>query len=91
MASDRLTVGGRTMTHMPGRIVIDADVCGGRPHFKGTRIPVYVVLEMLSNEESWEDIHRAYPDLRRKDLSDALDFARELASVPRQSLAVAAV
>ena len=77
------------MTHLPGRIVVDPEVCGGRPYFKGTRIPVYVVLEMLTNEESWEDIHGAYPDLRRKDLADALDFARELASVPRQGLTVA--
>jgi uncharacterized protein (DUF433 family) len=68
------------MTRMPGRIVVDPATCGGRPHFRGTRIPVYVVLEMLSNQESWEDIHRAYPDLRRKDLADALHFARELAS-----------
>ena len=77
------------MTRLPGRIVIAPDVSGGRPHFKGTRIPVYVVLEMLTNEESWEDIHHAYPDLRRKDLADALDFARELAAVPRQSLTLA--
>lgn len=77
------------MTRMPGRIVVDPATCGSRPHFRGTRIPVYVVLEMLSNQESWEDIHRAYPDLRRKDLADALHFARELASVPRQSLAPA--
>jgi uncharacterized protein (DUF433 family) len=75
---------------LPGRIAVDPDVCGGRPHFKGTRIPVYVVLELLANEESWEDVHKAYPDLRRRDLTDSLDFARELASVPRQGLAVAA-
>ena len=77
------------MTRMPGRIVVDAETCGGRPHFKDTRIPVYVVLEMLANEETWEDIHDAYPDLCRSDLRDAIDFARELASVPRQGLAVA--
>ncbi len=77
------------MTRLPGRIVVDAEVCGGRPHFKHTRIPVYVVLEMLANEETWDDIHNAYPDLRRSDLRDAIEFARELASVPRQGLAVA--
>ena len=72
------------MTRLPGRIVIDADVCGGRPHFRGTRIPAYVVLEMLANEEKWEDIHQAYPDLTRQDLKDAVEYAKEIAAIPRQ-------
>jgi uncharacterized protein (DUF433 family) len=77
------------MTKMPGRIVVDAAFCGGRPFFRGTRVPVYVVLEMLANEESWPDISQAFPDLTPQDVKDALDFARELAAVPRQSLAPA--
>ena len=77
------------MTKMPGRIVVDAAVCGGRPFFRGTRVPVYVVLEMLANDESWPDIKEAFPDLTPQDVKDALDFARELAAVPRQSLAPA--
>jgi uncharacterized protein (DUF433 family) len=77
------------MTHLPGRIAVDPETCGGRPYFKGTRIPVYIVLEMLTNGESWEDIQEAYPDLRRQDLADALDLARDLASIPRQGLAMA--
>ena len=44
------------MKTLPGRIVIDPAVCGGRPHFKGTRIPVYVVLEMLANRETWDNV-----------------------------------
>jgi len=79
------------MTHLQGRIVVDPEVCAGRPHFKGTRIPAYIVLEMLANDESWEDIHEAYPDLTRKDMADALEYARDLAAVPRQGLATADV
>ena len=60
------------MTKLPGRIVIEAGTCGGRPHYQGTLIPVYVVLEMLANAEDWEEIHQAYPDLVQQDLSDAL-------------------
>jgi len=73
------------MKTLPGRIVIDLAVCGGRPHFKGTRIPVYVVLEMLANQEAWEDIHADYPQLTEGDIYSALEFARNLADVPRQS------
>ncbi len=43
------------MKTLPGRIVIDAAVCGGSPHFKGTRIPVYVVLAVLANQEIWPE------------------------------------
>jgi len=59
------------MKTLPGRIVIDAAVCGGRPHFKGTRIPVYVVLEMLANQETWADVHADYPLLTQDDIHSA--------------------
>jgi len=73
------------MKTMPGRIVIEVAVCGGRPHFKGTRIPVYVVLEMLANQETWENIHTDYPLLSPDDIRSALEYARNIADVPRQS------
>lgn len=74
------------MKLLKGRIAVDADQCGGRPYFKGTRIPVYVVLEMMANREKEADILESYPDLRSQDIIDALDYARNLAAVPRQTL-----
>ena len=79
------------MSNLPGRIRIDPATCGGRPHFSGTRIPVYVVLEMLANGETWRDIHAAFPDLTRQDLRAALQFARDVASIPRQTPAATPV
>ena len=73
------------MKTLPERIVIDPAVCGGRPHFKATRVPVYVVLEMLANEESWADIHADYPMLIQDDMRAALEYARNIANIPRQS------
>ena len=72
---------------LPGRIVIDSATCGGRPHFRGTRIPVYVVLEMLANGESREDVCTEFPDLTEPDLFHAIEYARDVAAIPRQSLA----
>ena len=72
--------------NLPGRIVIDPATCGGRPCFRGTRIPVYVVLEMLANGESREDICQEFPDLSSDDLTNAIEYARDVASIPRQSL-----
>lgn len=71
---------------LPGRIVIDPATCGGRPHFRGTRIPIYVVLEMLANRESREDIRAEFPDLTDEDLGHAIEYARDVAAIPRQSL-----
>jgi uncharacterized protein (DUF433 family) len=79
------------MRTLPGRIVIDPAVCGGRPYFKGTRVPVYVVLEMLANREGREDIHADYPLLTPDDIRSALEYARNIADVPRQSPVLAPV
>ena len=70
------------MKTLPGRIIIDPKVCGGKPTFKGTRIPVYVVLEMLANQEKPNDIFAEYPNITASDVQDAIVFARNLAEIP---------
>jgi uncharacterized protein (DUF433 family) len=72
-----------------GRITVDPDYCGGRPYFRGTRIPVYVILEMLANREKEQDILDAYPVLQSSDLTDALEYAKNIASIPRQMVRMA--
>jgi uncharacterized protein (DUF433 family) len=78
------------MKAFPGRITVDPDVCGGRPFFRGTRIPVYVVIEMLSNRERADEIFSNFPDLTPDDLKDALAYARNLAELPAASVPQAA-
>ncbi len=70
------------MKTLPGRITIDAHTCGGKPIFAGTRVPVYIVLEMLANRETLEEILAEYPNLTTADLQDALTFARNVAEIP---------
>ena len=59
-------------------IVVDPNVCHGKPVFKGTRILVSDVLEMLSVGMSIEDVLRGYPQLSREMIYEALGFAAEL-------------
>ncbi|MBI2890721.1 MAG: DUF433 domain-containing protein [Nitrospirae bacterium] len=73
---------------LPGRVAIDPNFCGGRPHFRGTRVPVYVVLEMLANGEEPKEILSEYPNLTAEDLRDALVYAKQLAEIPGTPLAV---
>lgn len=56
-------------------IIVDPQVCHGKPCFKGTRIMVYLVLEMLAAGETAEDIKKAYPGLTKEHIDAALLFA----------------
>ncbi|WP_456395618.1 DUF433 domain-containing protein [Thermococcus sp.] len=56
-------------------------VLGGKPVIKGTRIPVYLILELLGAGLSIEDILKEYPELTKEDILDAIKFASKLARV----------
>ena len=63
------------MTEIGNRIIIDPRIMGGKPIIKGTRIPVYFILELLSNGWSIEDILKEYPHLTREDILAAIRYA----------------
>ncbi len=65
------------MTEIGNRIIIDPRIMGGKPIIKGTRIPVYFILELLSNGWSIEDILKEYPHLIREDILAAIRYATE--------------
>ena len=60
------------------RVVIDEKVLGGKPVIKGTRIPVYVIVEMVANGLSIRDILEEYPELSEEDVKAALRYAASL-------------
>lgn len=57
------------------RIEIDPKKMGGKPVIKGTRIPVYFILELLANGWSFEDILENYPQLTKEDILAAIRYA----------------
>jgi uncharacterized protein (DUF433 family) len=61
-------------------ISVDPRICHGKPCFKGTRIMVYLVLEMLEAGATVEEIISAdyYPQLTRKHIEAALHYASDL-------------
>ena len=61
-----------------GYITTNPDICHGQPCFKGTRIMVYLVLELLEAGESQEQIIRSYPSLTKFHIKAALHFAAEM-------------
>lgn len=61
------------------RISVDPNIQHGKPCIKGTRIPVYVILEALSLGMSPEEIKAEYSPLSDEDIKATLLFAALLA------------
>jgi uncharacterized protein (DUF433 family) len=55
-------------------------VLRGRPRFKGTRIPVSLILGYLAAGHSADQIIAEFPDLQNEHIAACLDYARELAA-----------
>lgn len=65
-------------TRLP-EIIASPDVCHGKPVFKGTRIMVWQLLELLEAGESPKKIYAAYPTLPKGAIEAALHYAAEKA------------
>lgn len=65
-------------TPLQERIAIDSDVCGGRPHIRGTRIEIAVILDGLAEGLTPEELVDHYPQLTLDDIHAALAYAAEL-------------
>ncbi|HHV52768.1 MAG TPA: DUF433 domain-containing protein [Synergistaceae bacterium] len=63
------------------RIGINPKVMAGKPVIKGTRIPVELILRMLSQGISAEEILEEYPHLTKVDIQAALAYAAEALAV----------
>jgi uncharacterized protein (DUF433 family) len=58
-----------------GRVVVDPEVAFGKPVIKGTRIPVYLIIELLANGVSEDEVLKQYPTLKKEDIKAALHYA----------------
>lgn len=59
------------------RIAIDPKVMVGKPVIRGTRIPVELVVRMVGQGISYEEILAEYPRLTLEDIRAALLFAAD--------------
>ena len=58
---------------------IDHDRMHGTPCIRGTRVPVYVVLDNLAAGESADTILEQYPSLKPEHIPAAISYAAALA------------
>jgi uncharacterized protein (DUF433 family) len=64
---------------MYDRISINPNVCHGQACIKGTRIPVYLIVKMLANGDTIEELLKDYPSITREDILACLAYAGALA------------
>jgi uncharacterized protein (DUF433 family) len=70
---------GVKMQDLLDRISVDPTVCHGQPCIRGTRIMVYLVLELLESGLGPDQIIREYyPQLTKEDVEACLHYAASL-------------
>ena len=79
----------RTRVELGKYIVADSGICHGKPTFKGSRVMVWQVLDMVRRGLAWDEISRQW---RGKVTGEAIAEALELAKgVFCESRSVAAI
>ena len=68
------------------RIIIDPKILFGKPVFKGTRIPISIVLKMLRNGATFQKILDEYPRLTEDDIKTALDYSVFIVDHPEEEI-----
>ena len=71
------------------RITADPGIFGGKPTIRGMRISVELILSLLAQGETREEILADYPDLEPDDIRACLAYAR--AAIAHDSLDVVRV
>jgi uncharacterized protein (DUF433 family) len=57
------------------RITFEPGKMGGRACIRGLRITVGLIVSLIAEGASWEEILTDYPDLEREDIRQALAYA----------------
>jgi len=63
---------------MASRIRTDPRVLAGKPVIRGTRIPVYLILDLLAAGDTRKEILAEYPQLKDADITAAIQYASRL-------------
>jgi uncharacterized protein (DUF433 family) len=57
------------------RITSDPHIMAGKACIRGMRISVSLIVNLVANDVSFEEILAEYPDLEREDIQQALRYA----------------
>ena len=63
-------------------------ICSGVRVFKGTRIPIHVVLDFLSAGDTIETVIENYPQLSDEQIREAIGYVSELARYKEEEIEI---
>ena len=72
------------------RISVDKNIMHGKPCIRDTRIPVYLILDLLAGGSTIKDILDDYPDITEEDIRACVEYAAMLAREEAGELETAA-
>lgn len=61
------------------RITFDPNIMGGQACVRGMRIPVSLIVNLVANGLTFDEIIKEYPDLEYEDIKESLQYASWLA------------
>ena len=61
------------------RITFDPNIMGGQACIRGMRIPVSLIVNLVANEMTPDEIIKEYPDLEYEDIKESLRYVSWLA------------
>jgi len=57
------------------RITFNPDIMGGQACIRGMRIPISLIVNLIANGMTRDEIIKEYPDLEPEDIKEALRYA----------------
>jgi uncharacterized protein (DUF433 family) len=66
------------MEELLNRITVDSNVLVGKRVIRGTRVPVYLIVELVANGMAPREVLKEYPRLKKEDIKAALLYASKL-------------
>jgi uncharacterized protein (DUF433 family) len=66
------------MNRLLERISVDPNICFGKPCIRGTRIWVCLLLDLLADGMTVEEILAEYPQLTKDDIRAAIAYGAEM-------------
>jgi uncharacterized protein (DUF433 family) len=67
----------QTETEIAARVTRNPQILRGKPIIRGTRVPVYLIVDFVNNGVTPAQIVEDYPDLTLEDVEAALAFAAQ--------------
>ncbi len=66
------------MNKLIERITVDPNICFGKPCIKGTRIWVSLILDLLAEGMTTEEIIKEYPQITEEDIRACIAYGAEM-------------